>query len=177
MTPPLAASESRDAHMCHASCALSVMRRRSRKGKHQAYQSPRRPAPDEYCSILSAYGMEQRITQQARERAAKAAALTPQHAAAEAAMESRDDDEDQAAGARRRIQHEADPHPPDVPEVVHADLDELYRQGAVSTPEGYPPFSHVTPRRPAGARSPRARQHTAPATPRRPGRCPFPRRH
>ena len=55
-----------------------------------------------------------------------------------------DGEEDQAEEARRRVQHQAEPYPPDVPEVAHADLGKLYRQ-AVNAPDGYPPFGHVNP--------------------------------
>jgi hypothetical protein len=66
--------------------------------------------------ILSAYEIDQRIEQQARERALKAQAVTPQHSAAEAAMDC-DGDEDQAEELRQRIGHQAEPELVDAPEV------------------------------------------------------------
>lgn len=70
------------------------------------------------------------------------AGLTPQHSAAEAAVDA-DGDED-AERLRRRIQHEADPylHEDDLPEVAHADLPKAFDQ-AVNVPEGYPPMRPV----------------------------------
>lgn len=94
--------------------------------------------------MLTPYEIEQRIAQRAQ--MSKAEALTPAHSAAEAAMGTGDDDDEAEAAERlrRRIQHEADLYPPEVPEVAHADLGKLYRQ-AVNVPEGYPPFGHVNP--------------------------------
>lgn len=94
--------------------------------------------------ILSAYEMNQRIEQQARERALKAQAATPLHTAAEAGMEGQDGDEDQAEEVRERVRHLADPYPPDAPEVAHADLGKLFRD-AVNVPTGYPLPGHVSP--------------------------------
>lgn len=91
--------------------------------------------------ILSDFEWNQRLERQARERAVKAAALTPQHAAAEAAMDC-DGDEGQAEEVRERIRHQAEPEPVDAPEVVHADLDKMFRDAA-NAPSGYPPFGHV----------------------------------
>jgi hypothetical protein len=67
--------------------------------------------------------------------------LTPQHSAAEAALDVPDDDEDQAEEARRRVQHEADPYPADAPEV-HDGLGKAYRD-AVPGPGNFPVPSPV----------------------------------
>lgn len=83
------------------------------------------------------------------------ASLTPQHAAAEAAQEA--DGTDAAEQRRRRVQHEADPYPVDVPEVAEVDLADLGKRftQAVDTPGGYPPMRPVSAedfrRRPATA--------------------------
>jgi hypothetical protein len=125
--------------------------------------------------VLTPYEIGQRIAQRAQ--MSKAEALTPAHSAAEAAMGTGDDDDEAEAAKRlrRRVQHEADLYPPEVPEVAHADLGKLYRQ-AVNVPEGYPPFGHVNPEAFRRGLSPAARRRTAPVTTRPPGRCPSRRR-
>lgn len=90
--------------------------------------------------MLTPWEIDLRIAQ--RDRAAKAAGLTPQHSACEAGLGDGDGEEDQAEAARRRIQHEADPVPPDAPEVEHIDVGKLYRQ-AFSAPSGYPAMRQV----------------------------------
>ena len=95
--------------------------------------------------MLTPFELEQRLEQRAR--ILKAEALTPQHAAAEAAMGACDDEEDQAEEAeevRRRVQHEADPYLHDAPEVAHADLGKRFDQ-AYDTPAGYPQMGAVSP--------------------------------
>jgi hypothetical protein len=77
------------------------------------------------------------------QRALKAEALTPAHSAAEAAMGGEDDDEGQAEELRRRIQHQAEPYPLEVPEVAEADLGKRYSQ-AWDAPSGYPPLRQVS---------------------------------
>jgi hypothetical protein len=71
-------------------------------------------------------------------------ALTPQHAAAEAAMDGCDDDEDQAEEVRRRVRHLADPGQPGVPEVAEADLGKRFSQ-AFDVPSGYPAPGRMDP--------------------------------
>jgi hypothetical protein len=79
----------------------------------------------------------------ARALALKAEALTPQHSAAEAAVDAGDEDGEDAKRRRREhIQHEVDPYPVDMPEVAHADLPKAFDQ-AVDVPEGYPPLRPV----------------------------------
>jgi hypothetical protein len=76
--------------------------------------------------------------------ALKAEAVTPQHSAAEAAVDA-EDVEDAKRRRRERIQHEVDPVDPylhDAPEAAHADLPKAYDQ-AVDVPEGYPPLRPV----------------------------------
>jgi hypothetical protein len=76
----------------------------------------------------------------ARALALKAEALTPAHAAAEGAVEAEGDED--AKRRRRRVQHEAEPYPIEVPEVDCADLGKRYRE-AFDTPDGYPPMRLV----------------------------------
>jgi hypothetical protein len=78
----------------------------------------------------------------ARALALKAGALTPQHSAAEAAVDADAEGDNDADRLRRRIQHEAEPYPIEVPEVDCADLGKRYRE-AFDTPDGYPPMRMV----------------------------------
>lgn len=80
-------------------------------------------------------------------RALKAAeALTPAHAAAEAALDA-DGTEcpDEAELRRERIQHLVDPYPPDLPEVDQLDCAEIGKRfnQAFDAPDGYPPLRPV----------------------------------
>lgn len=87
---------------------------------------------------------DQLIARQARARkAAEAEAATPLHSAAEAELGGTGE-QDEAMQRRRRLQHQVDPYPPEVPEVAHADLGKLYRD-AVDVPAGYPSFGPVNP--------------------------------
>lgn len=93
--------------------------------------------------MLTPWEIDLRIEKQ--ERAARDAGLTPRHSAAAAGLEAGDgEDDDEAEEVRRRVQHQAEPYPPDAPEVVHADLDKAYRQ-AFDAPTGYPGMARVSP--------------------------------
>jgi hypothetical protein len=78
-----------------------------------------------------------------RKAAAEAEAVTPLHSASEAALGTHSE-QDEDMQRRRRLQHQADPYPPEAPHVETADLGKLYRD-AVSTPSGYPDFGFVNP--------------------------------
>lgn len=84
------------------------------------------------------------------EQALKAEALTPQHSAAEAGLDAEDTEGPGEAERRReRVQHLAEPYPPDLPEVDELDCAEMgkrYRQAA-DTPVGYPSMGSVDPER------------------------------
>jgi hypothetical protein len=77
---------------------------------------------------------EQRAAQQARK------AITPQHSACEAAVDSSDDE--RARERDRRVQHLADP----VGEVAAPDMDKAFRD-AFPSPDGYPAPSVMSPGR------------------------------
>lgn len=78
-----------------------------------------------------------------RDRALKGG-VTPLHSACEAGMDGPDDEEDQGEEVRRRVQYQADPVLPDLPEVSVADLGKRFSQ-AFDTPSGYPAMSTVNP--------------------------------
>src|SRR5690349_12175239 len=90
--------------------------------------------------MLTPWEVDLHIEQQAL----KAQAITPQHATVEGAMDGAGGGEDQAGEARRRVQHLAEPYPPDMPKVAEADVDQLFNQ-AVNVPTGYPRPGHVSP--------------------------------
>lgn len=81
-----------------------------------------------------------------RDLVRKAEVPTPSHSEARAAVEYAEDQEEiaEAERRRRRVQHEVDPYPEDVPEVVHADLDKVFRQAEGGVPAGYPPMRQVS---------------------------------
>jgi hypothetical protein len=65
----------------------------------------------------------------------------PSHAPTRIEPDPLPDDDDALAERRReRVQHEAEPYPDDVPEVVQADLDKAFRQ-APDVAAGYPPMA------------------------------------
>ena len=57
--------------------------------------------------------------------------------------EGEEGEEGRAAVLRRRIQHQAEPYPPEAPEVAEADLGKRYNQ-AHDIPSGYPQPARVT---------------------------------
>ena len=94
--------------------------------------------------MRSPFEVEQILARQALRKAAAAAeAVTPLHSASEAALDA-PSEQDEDMRQRRRLQHQADPYPPEAPHVEHADLGKLYRD-AVNTPSGFPDFGHVNP--------------------------------
>jgi hypothetical protein len=80
----------------------------------------------------------------ARQALKAAGTLTPAHAAAEGAVEAAGEDEE-ARRRREHVQHEADPYPPEAPEVDCADLGTRYGQAYDPTAAGYPAPAPVSP--------------------------------
>lgn len=84
-------------------------------------------------------------SQAQQDQAVKGDAVTPQHAAAQAAQAADEAGPDEAERRRQRVQHLADPYPADLPEVDEVDLAEVgkrYNQ-AYDTPAGYPAMRPV----------------------------------
>jgi hypothetical protein len=91
--------------------------------------------------VLTPWEINRKIDKRARVLKA-AQAATPLHSACEAAEDT--DGEPEAERRRARIQHLAEPYPPEVPEVAAADLDKAYRE-ASDVPSGYPLMEPVNP--------------------------------
>jgi len=101
---------------------------------------PGRPAPEEDVMKIPL-----EIDQMYARQALKAAqVLTPAHAAAEGAVEAAVEDE-LARRRREHVQHEADPVPPEAPEVAEVRLGKRFTQAYDPTEAGYPVPATISP--------------------------------